>query len=299
MEPHRQKTPAYLKLTLQAPAAMADDAAATMIEHGAIGCAVAGRVSPRSGIASRRIVSLEIYFEGPPAAARTRARDALAAVRVLIGQTHHRFAELADPGWATQWQSRFRPLPIGRRLLILPPWWPDEASGKRISILIQPGQAFGTGHHGSTYGMMRALEDMGSLSNFGTALDVGTGSGILSIAMVKLGVEKVLAVDCDAVALGNARENAALNKVGGEIRFATTPARAIKGRFPLVTANILASTLRKLAPVLIRRIMPGGRLILGGILVREAGELLKHYRPPLKLIGSRNHRGWTTLILEK
>ncbi|MGH7248572.1 MAG: 50S ribosomal protein L11 methyltransferase, partial [Pseudomonadota bacterium] len=241
---------------------MADDAAAIMVEHGALGCAVAEGVSGRTGIARRKFVRLEAYFDGPTIAARTRIRRAAAAVAALTGELTPRVSRIVDPGWATRWQSRFRPFRVGRHFVIVPPWERADSSDGRIPIVIQPGQAFGTGHHGSTCGVLCALEDLCERGNVKRALDVGTGSGILAFAMLKLDVKEVVAIDVDAIALANARENAALNRLGGRVRFSTTPLAAVRGQFDLIAANILTSTLITLAPQLKPRVRHGGRLIL-------------------------------------
>ena len=115
----------------------------------------------------------------------------------------------------------------------------------------------------------RSFAQSGALQQ---ALDVGTGSGVLAIAMRLMGVGQVCAIDIDALALENARENAALNSLGGKIRFATTPLARLRRRFDLITANILSSTLIGMASALTRLLARRGLLILGGILNREAAD---------------------------
>ncbi|HEY2107220.1 MAG TPA: 50S ribosomal protein L11 methyltransferase, partial [Candidatus Binataceae bacterium] len=132
---------------------------------------------------------------------------------------------------------------------------------------------------------------------FDHALDVGTGSGILALAMTRLGIKRIRALDNDPIALDNANHNAELNGLAGAIRFSRTPLRSLRRRFPLITANILASTLSAMAPDLTRLLAPGGRLILSGILKREAPGVMAHYGPPIKRLWSRTERGWITLVL--
>ena len=117
----------------------------------------------------------------------------------------------------------------------------EELDAKRI--VIDPGQAFGTGHHPTTYGALGTIEKLCAQRRFEQALDVGTGSGVLAIAMRLLGAGHVTGIDVDALALVNARENAALNSMRGKIRFATTSLARLRRRFDLITANILSSTL--------------------------------------------------------
>jgi ribosomal protein L11 methyltransferase len=131
------------------------------------------------------------------------------------------------------------------------------------------------------------------------ALDVGTGSGILAIAMVKLGVAQVTAIDTDTAALANARGNARLNRVTSRIRFSTAPLSSLRGRFGLIAANILSSTLIRMAPQLTARLRRHGHLVLAGILRREAQSVADAYAPRLACVGTRNHGAWTTLIFQR
>lgn len=194
--------------------------------------------------------------------------------------------------------DRFEPLLIGRRLLIVPPWNSDIAT-RRLKMVINPGQAFGTGHHPTTYGALATIEKLCATERFEHALDVGTGSGVLAIAMRLMGVAEVRAIDIDALALENARENAALNSLASKIRFATTPLARLGRRFDLITANILSSTLIAMAATLTRLLARHGRLVLGGILNREAPAVLRSYGPPLRCLGLRRDRGWSTLVMAR
>jgi ribosomal protein L11 methyltransferase len=180
----------------------------------------------------------------------------------------------------------------------VPPWQhADELD--RIELVIRPGQAFGTGHHPSTSGTIAALEQLCGERHVAQALDVGTGSGILAIAMVKLGVKEVTAVDIDTTALANAGENARLNRVSGNIQFSTTPVGSLRGHFGLIAANILSSTLIRMAPDLKVRLRRRGRLVLAGILQREAQSVAAAYVPELSWVGAHNHGTWSTLIFQK
>ena len=278
---------------------MVDDAAAILIADGALGCEsrnIARRADGRKNAA--RPVLLRAYFDrlSPPSFRRLQAK--LSAARMLAGDSTPKHRLLKDPGWATMWQARFAPLRIGQRLLIVPPWQ-AEREAERIRLVIKPGQAFGTGHHPTTSGTLTALQELCENRRITHALDVGTGSGILAIAMVELGVAEVTAIDTDIAALMNARENAALNRVGARIRFSTTPLDSLRGRFGLIAANILSSTLIKMAPDLKARLRPRGHLVLAGILRREAASIAAAYLPELTNVGVRDHGAWTTLIFQR
>jgi ribosomal protein L11 methyltransferase len=196
------------------------------------------------------------------------------------------------------WMERFTPFRIGRRFLIVPPWQRDTKPG-RISIAIQPGRAFGTGHHPTTAGALRAIDRLIRAEPPRSMLDVGTGSGILAIAMAMLGTRDITALDIEPIALDNARENARLNHVEQFIRFSAVPISSIRRHFELVTANIQSDALIRLQPVLTRATAPRGHLILGGILSREADAVERVYRPALRRVSRSTNRGWTTLVLAR
>lgn len=288
----------YQTATFAVPSPMVDDAAALLIAWGALGCAVE-RVS-RAGRPRGPVANLQAWFKRIAPAELARIHHKLRDLRMIAGDVPQ-LSNLTDPGWATMWMDRFKPLPIGLRLTILPPWETATTASTvhddgRVGLIIRPGQGFGTGHHPTTAGALVALEDICKRTPPRDALDVGTGSGVLAIAMRLYGVKRVVAIDNDPAALENARENAALNQISG-LRFSLARVETFRRRLDLVTANILSSTLIRMAPTLCRLVNRDGRLILGGILARERSAVLKHYGPPMRLIRSRIDRGWATLVL--
>ncbi|HUY38963.1 MAG TPA: 50S ribosomal protein L11 methyltransferase [Candidatus Binataceae bacterium] len=285
---------AYTKAAFRTPAAMADEAAGFLVANGALGCAVAEMARPNQR--PRAIVTLEAFFTRLAARELTRLRIAMRQAGMLAaGERAIPPHTIIDPGWATMWQHRFRPFRIGRRFLIVPPW--EHASEpRRTSIVIKPARAFGTGHHPSTAGALRAIEEITSACGaIRSALDVGTGSGLLAIALRMHGAARVVAIDIDADALENARDNADLNGVGGAIRFSAIPLRSVRGRFDLVIANILAGVLIEMAPELVRRLAPRGQLVLGGILASESCSVIGAYRKLVRPVSATRSRGWATL----
>ncbi len=286
----------YVRIAFEVPAAMVDDAAGMLVAEGAMGCAVGG---DHRSAHRHATLELQAYFDRLGGSRLAAIRRAMTAAGMLArpGRTpRHQF--IADPGWATAWMDRFEPLRIGRRLLIVPPWNSDVAT-RRLKLVINPGQAFGTGHHPTTYGALATVEKLCAAERFEHALDVGTGSGVLAIAMRLMGVAEVRAIDIDALALENARENAALNSLARKIRFATTPLARLRPRFDLITANILSSTLIAMATTLTRLLARRGRLVLGGILNREAPAVLRSYGRRLRCLGVRRDRGWSTLVMAR
>jgi ribosomal protein L11 methyltransferase len=250
----------------------------------------------------QKIVALEAYFDAISASELSRLKLSLEQAGMLADGTavDGTARRIVDPGWSTLWMKRFGPFRVGRRILIVPPWKRVSQPG-RTTIVVQPAQAFGTGHHPTTAGALRALESIVLAHAPKSILDAGTGSGVLAIAAAILGQRnaEMIAIDIDPTALENARANARLNGVEKSIRFTSVPLASIHRHFDLIMANILSGTLIELAPHLRRIVAPGGRLILGGFLADEADEVLSHYRSPLRCLSRKTHRGWTTLVMAR
>ncbi len=284
----------YIKAAFRTPAAMADEAAGFLVANGALGCAVAELARPNQR--PRAIVTLEAFFNRLAARDLARLRLAMRQAGMLAaGDGKIPLRRIIDPGWATMWQNRFRPFRIGRTFLIVPPWQ-RKSEPHRMSIVIKPGRAFGTGHHPSTAGALRAIEEIVSGGGaIRSALDVGTGSGLLAIAVRMQGAARIVAIDIDADALENARDNADLNGGSRAIRFSAIPLHSVRGRFDLVIANILAGVLIEMAPELVRRLAPRGHLVLGGILASESRSVIRAYRKLVRPVSETRSRGWATL----
>lgn len=175
-----------------------------------------------------------------------------------------------EENWATEWKKYYHPLFVGDRFLICPSWELTQVP-ERITLALDPGQAFGTGYHPTTQLCLELLAD----TKPGTvAYDLGTGSGILAIALAKLGAE-VVAFEADPVAVAAAKENAAMNNVQLDLRQAdlkTCPPPA-KGA-ALVVANLTADLFLALAEKLPEYVAPGGKLILGGINCQRQAEVI-------------------------
>lgn len=209
-----------------------------------------------------------------------------------------RVAALAAENWADAWRAHFTPRPVGKRLLIVPPW-DEQASNGRLVITIEPGRAFGTGHHGTTAGCLEALEAVVDRDRPSRMIDLGTGSGILAIAAARLGVGAVLAVDDDPDAVACAMANAARNHVSDRVRCVLADAATLQEpRVPLLVANLLSAAHRRLAVRYRRSLAPAGTLLLGGILDAEAADLVATLADhSLVHCASLSVEGWTTLEL--
>jgi ribosomal protein L11 methyltransferase len=213
-------------------------------------------------------VFLVAHFESePPLAALERFFDTLADIFPEAARPLVRTQRVSDDAWADTWKDHFPPIEVGTRLFVHPPWVSEIPDG-RIGIVIDPGMAFGTGHHESTHGCLVLLERFMKSAPGGRVLDVGTGSGILAITAAKLGAREVLATDVDPDACRIAAENARVNGVGGEVRVLATLDECA-GPFDVILVNILARPLIELAPRLAALLAPGGVVIGSGITADE------------------------------
>jgi ribosomal protein L11 methyltransferase len=194
-----------------------------------------------------------------------------------------------DEDWVRLTQSQFEPVAITSAFWIVPSWHAPPAAARRV-IRLDPGLAFGTGTHPTTRMCLRWIARQATLRKtpWPRVLDYGCGSGILAIAAALFGAGRVQAVDIDPAAVASTRANAAAN---GVVVDAAMP-DAAQGRFDLVLANILATPLKLLAPVLCAHVEPGGDLVLAGILERQAGELEAAYAPHCALEIADCDDGW-------
>ena len=208
---------------------------------------------------------------------------------------------LHDGDWASAWQQAFPPLRVGDRLLVVPPWEAADApTDARVQLVIEPARAFGTGHHGSTEGCLRLLEETLELLDAPAPrmLDLGTGTGILAIAAVKLGMPVVLAVDVDPDAIAAARANAERNGCAERVTLALGGPEAASptAPFAIVIANLLSHTHLALLPQYARLMARGGFLVLGGILADEAPRLAQAFEAGGFPLSARlSIDGWATL----
>ncbi|MBI3152130.1 MAG: 50S ribosomal protein L11 methyltransferase [Chloroflexi bacterium] len=235
------------------------------------------------------------------------------------------YRQIADQNWMEAWKQHYKPILIGQRLLILPAWL-ESPDPNRIPIKIDPGMAFGTGTHPTTQlclelmeksfdrrhperseGSLPGTRDSSLAQNDMNVIDVGCGSGILSIAAIKLGAKTVLGVDIDIESVKNSRENADVNGVGGELILGQgSVTEVLAGQFafksaPLVVANILGPILIRLFDAgLADLIQPNGEIILSGILfeqqekVIEAGQAKGLKRGEIRQMGD-----WVALSMTK
>jgi ribosomal protein L11 methyltransferase len=221
------------------------------------------------------------------------------------------YTPLEDRNWMEAWKVHYQPIPIGRRLVIVPTWL-ESPDASRISIRIDPGMAFGTGTHPTTQLCLELIEDyftqMPPTSDRGPAvIDVGCGSGILSIAALKLGAEFVLGVDIDDASVRASRENADANGIAagkfsincGSVYEVVSGSYQIRNA-PLVLANILAPIIIRLFDMgLAGLVAPGGVLILSGILAEQAEGVIASAKAHGLTLGKKKVMGyWVALVVQ-
>jgi ribosomal protein L11 methyltransferase len=216
------------------------------------------------------------------------------------------YKQIADQNWMEAWKQHYKPILIGQRLLILPAWL-ESPEPTRIPIKIDPGMAFGTGTHPTTQLCLELMEVSTDHHPLSTVIDIGCGSGILSIAALKLGAEKVLGVDIDIESVKNSRENADTNGVGEELMLGHgSVTEVLSGSFqfksaPLVVANILAPIIIRLFDAgLADLVEPNGEIILSGILAHQAENVIEAAQAKgLKRNDQRQIADWVAISLKR
>jgi len=245
------------------------------------------------------------------------------------------YKQIADQNWMEAWKQHYKPIPIGERLIIVPVWL-DSPEPERIPIKIDPGMAFGTGTHPTTQLCLELIEKVchpegseGSHRGAGDSLrpgsgrasfaalaqndkefrviDIGCGSGILSIAALKLGATTALGVDIDIESVRNSRENADKNGIGNEFIIGQgSVAEVLEGKFsfksaPLVVANILAPVIIRLFDARLADLVePGGAVILSGILAGQAESVIEAAQAKGLVLSEQKQMGdWVALLLAR
>jgi ribosomal protein L11 methyltransferase len=216
------------------------------------------------------------------------------------------YTPIMDENWMSAWKQHYQPIPVGERILILPAWLHPENKESRLTVRINPAMAFGTGTHPTTQLCLRLLERHIQPGN--PAIDVGCGSGILSIAALKMGATHVLGVDTDNQAVLSTIENAGLNEISPlDIETGQGSVNEIRsGRFsiqqaPLVMVNILATIIMDLFSLGLSEIVTdGGMLLLSGILNHQEEEVLNlAEKSGFSLMDRLTHDDWVGLALKK
>ncbi len=262
--------------------------------------------------------SLIAYF--PDVVGIGRIREEIEEARMTlrnVGLPDFRYDHLfiSERDWNESWKKKFQPVDVGAALTIIPPW--EHPKPGKVNLIIDPGMAFGTGHHETTKtclmlierffaGPLRrsATDDVAPFSPMGEKsgypaerfLDVGTGTGILAIAASKLGCRQVVAVDIDPLALDAARRNAALNAVENvEVREGSID--TAEGVYSMISANLLSEILIRLAHDIAGKLAPRGVAILSGIIDGQEGDVTSAMeKVGMKTIEKITDGRWVSLV---
>jgi len=216
-----------------------------------------------------------------------------AAAACGIATPAYSLRPVAEQDWVRLTQSQFEPIHIGKNIWVVPSWH-DAPDPNGLVLELDPGLAFGTGSHPTTRLCMEWLEAHAP-SNL-SVLDYGCGSGILAMVAKKLGANPVYGVDIDPQAIESARYNSQRNHCDIDYYLPEEFSNAARqNTFDVVVANILSSPLKLMAPMLCSRVAAGGRLVLSGILARQADEVAAAYAPFIQLSVWAEHEGWVAL----
>ncbi|MFQ5850966.1 MAG: 50S ribosomal protein L11 methyltransferase [Candidatus Binatia bacterium] len=287
-------TSSWLQLSVRAAPAALDIIGNFLIERGSPGVVLKGSevraFFPSSGMASTLKRDVQQFLRG------------ISEIFPEVTGQPLRWTVLEDKNWNDSWRRFFSPQKVAKGFLVTPPWLSTPRSAGRKVITIEPGMAFGTGTHPTTRCCLELLEEVTAWQTREkiAALDVGTGSGILAIALAKMGVREILALDNDPIALKVAQANIRRNRVRGAVTLSNTGLKRVKGPFTIVVANLTAETIIDLAPALRKQVSRGGYLILSGILNQRIPEVVRVFvTKPFALVRQKDSKGWTTLLFIK
>jgi ribosomal protein L11 methyltransferase len=281
----------WIALRIAVPVELADSVANFLIERGAGGVVV-------DDAADETIVesALPAHTIGPCRAALDGWLASLADVQPRAREIRVAAEPAADVDWDRVWREHHRPVAVGRRFVVAPPWDVPVVPDREV-LVIEPGMAFGTGQHATTRTCLEAIEMAVAARAVRSLLDVGTGSGILALAAVRLGVGRVVAIDVDPAVLPLARTNLVANGAGG-VTVVAGRAEALRATFDLVVANLLADAIVAEARALARTVAPGGRVVLSGVTAAQLASVVAAW-PGWRVVETRAEAEWRTVSLER
>lgn len=281
--------PRFPRVAVEVPADHVDVLIAELFELGAVGVEERDQSTlARSSAAG--LVALLASF--------ATARDADAALAALSNRYAARRDDVVGDAWRDAWKEGFKPFQLTDAIMVRPPW--DSAGTEHAThvLTLEPGRAFGTGLHATTMLVARALErhraDLAGVQ----LLDVGCGTGILGLVALAHGATAVRAIDNDPEVVDVVRENAQVNGAAERLAVDTTDVSMIDGCYPVVVANIEARVLCGMAEALMKRVAPGGLLVLSGVLDEQRDEVVRTYAPmTVERVASQGE--WIAIELRK
>ncbi len=290
----------WIELSIQTDAEGAEAAAALLNEFVSGGAAIEETILPDPGepFDPARAFTVRAFFSSDDRAGLTRAEESLWHLAQLRLMSAPRTRELAEEDWAEAWKKYYTILHIGKALVIKPSWLEYTPRENDIVIELDPGMAFGTGLHPTTRLCMIALEK--HLTGKPRILDVGTGSGILSITAAKLGACEILALDTDPVAVETAARNLAINHAQDIVRVERGSIDGSRNLFDLICINILAEVICDLAPALASAVRSDGIVIASGILDYKADGVVEALNAVgIEVVEKMQEEDWVALIGKK
>ena len=245
--------------------------------------------------------SLLAYF--PSALDVDTIKNDLTLLQTLLEKSGHiheltyEYALIPEKDWNETWKKGFHPVDVGRQFTVLPCW--EKKNKDRFNLVIDPGMAFGTGHHETTRSCLVLMERYAPKTAKDNFLDLGTGTGILAIAARKLGYRHVVGIDTDILALDAARDNIVINSVP-DVEIRDEIFAECREAFDVIAANLISGVLVSLAPLLFPRMNPGGIAILSGILSGQEAEVIEAMEQAGLRLRETYHDGkWVSLVMER
>lgn len=247
------------------------------------------------------VTTLRAYLSPRARKSQARIDVGIRLIHTAAGTGELVVREVAEDEWERAWKAHFTLLKVGRRLVVRPPWMAYTPAEGELVITLDPGMAFGTGHHPTTRLCLELLEEL--VKPGAAVLDLGTGSGILTVAAVKLGAGSVVALDVDPLAVRVARQGLRANEIRRGVRVArgTLPhPLAPEGSMDLAVANISSKVVKDSAAHLWRVLKPGGLLISSGYLADQAAEVEDVLKAAgLAPVQRRTQEGWAATVSER
>ncbi len=268
----------WLELTITLPVDCAESLGETLVALGSPGVVQesalwSGGASERPALEMAKVVSA-FPIEQVSERLLGEVRRVLDDVGSTVGGQPVLAMQLIDGGaWVEQWKRFYRPFKIGKRLVIRPPWEGYVATADELILTLNPGQAFGTGLHATTQLCLGFLETIGGTRPGARLLDVGCGSGVLSLAGILFGCAGAVGIDLDRLAIWVARGNARLNHLSKQAAFVAGSLGVVADRFDIVVVNILLEPILAMLEPLHDVIVPGGAVVLSGVLGTEMPQL--------------------------
>ena len=288
----------YQQITINVNDAVAERLADALMEHGALSAAIedayAGTENEQAIFGEPGMPTEQIWQQSKVIALFGENDDAAAMIQVAsqecgLKDLAYTSEILADQDWVRLTQAQFDPIQISERLWITPSWH-EAPNSNAVNLQLDPGLAFGTGSHPTTRLCLKWLDTQ--LKGGENVLDYGCGSGILTIAALKLGAGSAVGVDIDEQAIRASKDNAAQNNVDAQFYL---PDGLPQGQFDIVVANILANPLRMLGEMLAARTKQGGRIVLSGLLDEQVEELSGIYSQWFNIEPAEIDEGWARL----